>query len=292
MFQSRFRRPDAGRRQRGRRKLPILVRSFPLFCLFASLPFTGLSAQLTADKLEVTIAPSSTGRVIASVVVHNGSKHAAQAILSHEDWDRAEDGKNRFMPAGTTPNSCGNRLSYFPASFRLEPGADQIVRLAAENSHDARKQCWAIVFVEEVSPKITFTRSGLQYKFRTGVKVYIASPGLKRDASITDMALDTGATRVASPGPNDEPPSRRIGIRFENSGELNLSAKGRLELRRADNSVASVIQIPDFPTLPGAARQLMVTIPPTVAAGHYVALAMINFGGADIAAGELEVTLK
>jgi hypothetical protein len=59
-----------------------------------------------------------------------------------------------------------------------------------------------------------------------------------------------------------------------------------------DNSVAGQIPIAEFPTLPGAVRRLEVDVPPTIPAGNYIALALIDFGGAEIAAGQLELTLR
>jgi P pilus assembly chaperone PapD len=213
-------------------------------------------------------------------VVHNGSNHATQAIITREDWDRAADGQNRFLPSGSTPHSCGPALSFFPAAFLIEPGANQVVRLAVEKVSGTPRECWDIVFVQEVAQTKQFTRSGLQFVFRTGVKVYVAPTGLTRDASITSMSLE-----------QRNPGQRRISIQFRNSGEVHLAAKGRVEIRRADNSVVAEVPISEFPTLPGAVRQLEVNVPSTTLPGNYVALALIDFGGSEIAAGELELTL-
>jgi len=274
MIDQCFRRCLTDRRERGKRKLGL-----PLFCAFMLLAAAApVSAQLTVSQLEVTVTPSTSGRVIASFVVHNTGKNPAQAIVTREDWDRAENGENRFVPSGSTQNTCGVQMSAFPTAFRIEPGADQTIRIAVEKSENLSKECWDILFVQQVAQKRTLTRSGLEYIFRTGVKVYVAPAALKRDASITGMTAGKGDTRIA--------------IQFRNDGQVHLTAKGRIEFRRLDNSIAGQLTIAEFPTLPGAVRQLDLKVPSTIPPGTYIALALIDFGGAEIAAGQLELNLR
>jgi P pilus assembly chaperone PapD len=230
---------------------------------------------------------------MASFVVRNAGKNPAQAIITREDWDRAENGENRFVPSGTTPNTCGALMSAFPTAFRIEAGASQVIRLAVESAPNLAKECWDIVFVQELAQKRRLSRTGLQYIFRTGVKVYVVPAGLKRDASITNMTVESGGSRLAAGTKAASPPvKQRIAIRFSNSGQVHLTGKGRIEFRRMDNSVAAQIPIAEFPTLPGAVRRIELNVPPTIPAGSYIALALIDFGGAEIAAGQLELTLR
>ncbi len=290
MTETCFRRSEEGRRECGKRQLELLA----LFCACIGFAATPLHAQLTVDQLEITVTPSATSRVMASFVVRNGGNHPAQATVTREDWDREENGENRFVPAGSTANSCGALMNFFPTGFRIEPGASQIIRLAIEKAPNLPKECWDIVFVQEIPQKRTPTRSGLQYIFRTGVKVYVVPPGLKRDAAITDMAVENAGSRLASQtkAAASPPMKQRIAIRFTNSGQVHLAGKGRIEFRRLDNSIAMQIPIAEFPTLPGAVRRLEVDVPPTIPAGNYIALALIDFGGAEIAAGQLELTVR
>ena len=77
-------------------------------------------------------------------------------------------------------------------------------------------------------------------------------------------------------------------MRFHNTGAMHLVAKGRLEFRRLDNSVATQVPITEFPTLPGAVRKLLVDVPSDLAPGDYVVLALIDFGGAELVAGQID----
>jgi P pilus assembly chaperone PapD len=266
----------------------------PLFSGIIFFTATTLGAQLTINQLEMTVTPSASARVMATFVVHNSGAQAAQGTLTREDWDRSESGENRFVPSGSSAKSCKELTSFFPTAFRVEPGGDQTVRVAVEKAPGLTKECWDIIFVEAVSTKGLPKNSGLQYIVRTGVKVYIQPAGLKRGASIMKMAVESPGSRLASSprGSLSPPVKQQIAIRFNNDGEVHLFAKGQIEIRRLDNSVALQIPIAEFPMLSGAVRQLLLDVPDTLLPGTYIALALIEFGGAEIAAGQLELNVR
>lgn len=252
------------------------------------------SAQLLVDPLEVTILAQGTSRVAASFSLNNTSDSPVQATISRSDWDRVENGDNRFLPAGTSGMSCGAMLSVSPLSVRIEPRSSRVVRLAVQPDAALAKECWDIVFIEEVPRRTTTKGNSLQYIFRTGVKVYVAPPGLARDGGIEDVAVvDAPLAKPASSAAAGNSSARRqIAIRFHNTGGVHLVAKGRLEFRRLDNSVAKQVPIAEFPTLPGAVRRVLVDIPNDLPAGDYVVLALIDFGGAELVAGQIDYQLK
>lgn len=258
------------------------------------------SAQLLVDPLEVTILASGTNRVPASFSVSNTSNEVVQATITRSDWDRAENGDNRFLAAGSTGNSCGANLSVSPLSIRVEPHTSRVIRLGIQSAAPVTKECWDIFFVEEVPKRASAKGNSLQYIFRTGVKVYVAPPGLSRDGAVENMAIEdvpvprttastTPATTVANVSPTTK---RQISVVFHNTGGAHLLAKGRLEFRRIDNSLAAQVTIPEFPTLPGATRKVMLDVPAGLTPGDYVVLALIDFGGAELVAGQIDYQAK
>jgi P pilus assembly chaperone PapD len=258
------------------------------------------SAQLVVDPLELTITSAGKDRVSASFTLSNSSDAAVQATITRQDWDRVENGDNRFLPTGTNGTSCGAMLSASPLSIRVDPHSSRIIRLGAQNAAPLTKECWDIFFVEEVPQRASVKGNSLQYIFRTGVKVYVAPPGLARDGQVEDMlVVDAPVTPTASTTPAKLSVSavtpatkRQVSIRFHNTGAMHLMAKGRLEFRRLDNTLAMQVPIAEFPTLPGAIRKLMVDVPNGLAPGDYVALALIDFGGAELVAGQIDFQAK
>jgi P pilus assembly chaperone PapD len=269
----------AGKERRGRVRGTVLA-----LCAVGIVISQPARAQLLVDPLEVTMITAGASRVFGSFSLSNATDAPVQATISRQDWDRAENGDNRFLPAGRTGTSCGALLSVSPLSIRIDPHSSRIIRLGVENAAALNKECWDIFFVEELPQRASVKGNSLQYIFRTGVKVYVAPPGLKRDAAVEDVAVED----VGGPSPT----KRQIAIRFHNSGGMHLLTKGRLEFRRLDNSLAMQVPIAEFPTLPGATRKVMVDLPSGLAAGDYVVLALLDFGGAELVAGQIDYQSK
>jgi hypothetical protein len=190
-------------------------------------------------------------------------------------------------------------LTVSPLSIRVEPHASRIIRLGVQNAAALSKECWDIFFVEEVPQRASVRGNSLQYIFRTGVKVYLAPPGLTRDGAVEGMAVEDVAVPVPDSLKKGKLASvtspltkKQISVRFHNTGGTHLLGKGRLEFRRPDNSLALQVPIAEFPTLPGATRKVMIDVPSGLAAGDYVVLALIDFGGAELVAGQIDFQVK
>lgn len=296
MQNSGSRSPErAGAERRGRARATVLA-----LCAVVVVVSQPASAQLLVDPLEVTMTTAGNSRVSASFSLSNTTDAPVQATITRQDWNRVENGDNRFLPAGSTGTSCGAMLSASPLSIRVEPHTSRIIRLAAQNAAPLSKECWDIFFVEEVPQRAAPKGNSLQYIFRTGVKVYVAPPELARDGQVENMSVeDTPVTPTASTTAIKLPVSagpaatkRQISIRFHNTGGMHLLAKGRLEFRRLDNTVAMQVPIAEFPTLPSAVRKVMVDVPAGLAPGDYVVLALIDFGGAELVAGQIDYQAK
>ena len=233
-------------------------------------------AQLAVDHIELQLGPGTAESRIGLFTVRNDGTAPAQATIRLEDWNRDPDGTNHWFPAGSQPGSCGNRLSIFPRSVQLAPGAVQTVRVTLDSALSGA-ECWAGAIVETNSPRVVGGRSVL-YVLRTAVKIYAGTPGLRADGTVA--ALDV--TTAPAPADSGRP---RIEATFSNTGERHLVAHGSVEFRRPDNSLAAKVALPDVYVLPGASGTVSA-LAPRLPSGRYVALALFDFGGDDIAAAQ------
>src|SRR3954462_13687465 len=161
MFNSGSGSPDrAGPERRGRVRRTVLA-----LCAVGVVLVRPAHAQLLVDPLEVTILASGSDRVASSVSLTNTTDAPVQATISRSDWDRVENGDNRFLPAGSTGKSCGQMLSVSPLSVRIEPAKPSVGRLEVQTNAALTRECSDIVFVEEVPQRSATKGNSLQYIF-------------------------------------------------------------------------------------------------------------------------------
>ena len=246
---------------------------------------TGAEAQLSVDELEIYMRPGNAPR--ASVIrVTNSSAQPVQALVEIQDWDRDELGTNRFHPLGSGPSSCRDRLKVFPLALRIDAGATETLRVSFDGA--ASESCWAVIFIQgNEQRQQTSAQSQITYVVRTGVKVYVEPAAAQRDGDVESVQMVT--QRVA--GAADTTAVPHLMVEFKNSGTAHLKPRGAVEIRSADNVSAAKIEIAEFPIVPGSTRKLLLQLP-TLKPGRYVALALLDYGGAEIAAGQFEFEVR
>jgi P pilus assembly chaperone PapD len=272
------RTPPAGGKRGGRAFSLALV-----LCVLSGIPSSPATAQVVVDPLTVTISNAGSRRTVVKVVVRNPHATSTQLIISRGDWDRTESGDNRFLPYGSTSTSCRHLLSVYPLSLRIDPKGAETLYIAYEGARTLSRECWNAIFIEE-PPRASASRGAtLEYVLRTAVKVHVVPPGATREGAIEGISVAGGAASRKG--------GRSLSISFRNLGGVHLATRGNVQFRRLDNSIAAEVPVAEFPTLPGAKRNLLVEIP-QLPAGRYVVLAMLDFGGAEIAAGEIELAQR
>jgi P pilus assembly chaperone PapD len=301
-----FRRAaSAARRRTWWRNLLVLL---GIACSLAS-PARVAHAQLAVDQVDLVFERGARMPSRQAFTVTNNGKKTAQADILLADWDRDSVGNNRFYPYGTLAGSCGRALSIDPASASLDSGASQLVQVRVDTAALPRGECWAVAFVQSRLPS---ARRGSHFNLivRTGVKLYVVLMAASRAGEILALQVrphvpprrpDSVLVRLSptdsghmEPLPPDsahaaavDTARQELVLGFANSGTRHLVARGSLELRRPDNSVAARLTLPSVYTLPGTTQRLTVPLP-NVARGRYVALAILDFGGDELAAGQVE----
>ena len=256
------------------------------FALSAVIAIPTLAqAQLSVDELEVTLRPDQPALRTGVVRITNHADKPVQALLQVQDWDRDSTGANRFHELGKVTQSCNDRLKIFPMSLRIEPGKTETARVTFEG--EPKTSCWGIVFIQSNEPpRASGTQSQITYVIRTGVKVYVEPQTAERAGDIEDVALmkvrasETDTTLVPA-----------LGVVFKNAGAAHLKPKGAVELRDENNKVVAKLDITEFPITPNGVRRVVLMLP-KMTPGRYVALALLDYGGAEIAAGQYEFTVQ
>lgn len=216
-----------------------------------------------------------------AISVRNESSQPVQAIVRLEDWDRARDGRNQWYRYGTHrgAGSCSPALAIFPQSLRLDPGAEQAIRVVLDGDKAPPGECWSAAVVETTQPGERMGQR-VSYVVRTAVKIYVRSADLISEGEIEAVRLVDDATA-------ENARQKSVEVEFANTGTSHVTARGLLEVRRPDNTTLHKLSLPTVYALPGAKHVVRVPLP-ALPRGDYVFLATMDYGGADIAAALLE----
>jgi P pilus assembly chaperone PapD len=233
-------------------------------------------AQISVNRVEITFQPKGNDPRLGTIVLTNEGKTAVQAQVRLEDWDRAEDGTNRWYPHETLPGTCGKLLQIFPAAVSLDPGGSQAVRLMMDSTMSPTRECWSAAVVESMQPRVESGRN-VTYAIRTAVKVYILPPAQPVEGELVALAI----------APDSAAHADQLSLVFQNTGGRHVVAKGSVEFRRADNSVAEKVELPSLYTLPGARSRLGLQLP-KLPTGRYIVLAVLDYGGDQLAAAQTD----
>ncbi|HEY3935145.1 MAG TPA: hypothetical protein VGL65_11085 [Gemmatimonadales bacterium] len=243
-------------------------------------------AQIAIDRTEIQFRAEPGEPTVAVIGLHNEGKERVQAVVRLEDWDRGIDGTNNWYPYATKPGSCGKALGVFPLTVSLEPDARQSIRVTVDSAAGLDHECWAGAIVETVQPHVVNGRN-VAYVIRTATKIYVQPPILAAHGEVAELKVTRSDTTAAAATAADS----AIELQFDNTGTKHLVTSGEIQFRRPDNSVAETVKLPMLYTLPGAKSVARVAMP-KLAAGRYIVLAVLDYGGDELAAGQIEFEVR
>jgi len=208
--------------------------------------------------------------------INNPSSSAVQVTIRTSDWDRSETGENRYFETGTIAGSCRDALTIFPMTLSIEAGRSEEIRVSLPAN---ATPCHSILFVEMPPPPAQANRNGaaLTYNLRYGIKVYV-EPDAPAAGELTEAVIASGLT--ASGARADT-----LVATFRNTGLVQSLARGHIEIRREDDSVAQRVDVEEFPVL-GGARRVVRTPLPAMPAGRYAVILLLEIGTEEILAAQ------
>lgn len=247
-----------------------------------------LSAQYAIDELELHFEPAN-GAVTRLIPIRSVSDTTQQITVRLSDWYRDSIGGNRMAEYGSLESSCGDRLEIFPQSLQLPPRGTEYVRVTVTPGATPDPGCWGIVLTEAVRPPPPTTdRAAVTISTVMGVKVYVNAADANASGEV--VSADVESFYIPTP-PSDSTLARQIAVRFVSTGSAHLRVKSSAEVRDGSARLVAGIEGPEAYITPGAFRDILMRLP-ELPAGRYVAVVMLDFGGAEILAAQVEFEVQ
>lgn len=242
-------------------------------CFCFSIPIWGISVGVTPTRLELSGAPGETLSAYFDVA---GEEKSASRILSYlGDWDLDSEGHVRFLKEGQNERSATGWVQISPSEFPVASGNKRRVQVRVTIPMDARGEYWTMAYFETRSNSVLKT-TGVNMAGRIANAIYVvANKDIEKKAAITGVKGFFGY-----------PTGFQGMIRFENRGNVRLFPRGRIEIKNTAGKVEATIPIEPQMVFPGTFRVLTVNKGMELKKGQYVVLAILDYGGEKLVAGQ------
>jgi hypothetical protein len=251
------------------------------------LPFIGAQAGFVASPMELHYEVAAGTEGALTLNISNKADDPLTVRMYLVDSRFGRDGAEENLDPGTLDRSCADWVRLEENVLDFGPREVRRVRVSLAAPPAARGSYWTKLFLEEISsPQVTTTVHGdrtynIFMKQRLGVRIFQDVPGTGApDVSIASMEIRES---------EDERHSAVL-VDVVNTGNTILRCTGELELRDATGAVAEKIPMGSlgrFVVFPDGERTIAARPRPDLPPGTYTALALIDFGGDHLVAGDV-----
>ncbi len=242
-----------------------------LFINFFFIFYSWAGIRIDKPKIRLTIAQGSYDG--GEVKVENNGNDPAVVKVYLEDWVyKVQDGGKEFMPKGTSPLSCSNWITFYPADFTVPVGGTQMVRYTVTVPKDAKGGYYSVMFFETGGGELekldeqgnTMTVKVLN---RLGALFYVEPEGtIQKTAELEGLEISQNLNRL------------KVSAHLVNTGNTDVAANGTFNIMDFQGYVYARGAFEDVYTLPKDKVTLNATVPSTnLKAGDYDMLITLDF---------------
>lgn len=231
----------------------------------------------------LTVTPGSQSA--ATVTVHNAGEKPLTLRLYFQDSRIDGRGVETDLPAGALARSCASWAALSEAVIDLVPREVRAVTVTLSVPDSARGSYWTKLYLEEMSTPVSHKKQihdraySIFIKQQVGVRLFCDVAGTERIGALVNSVII-----------HQEPKApRSIVTRVVNTGNTLLRCRGRVEIRDSAGGVIQTLLMGidgEFYVFPDGYRDLPTKSDTPLAEGTYTALAIVDFGGDHVVAGE------
>jgi hypothetical protein len=254
-----------------------------IFVMAAFLPGPVEAAFVVSPMVHQLQVPAGQ-RGSSTILVRNSGNRVLTLKLYLADSRFGPDGREKDLPLGTLERSCAPWTTLESELVELQAGEMRRVNLDLAPPADVRGSYWTKLYVEEISTPEPDRQNvkGRSYQIyarqRMGVRIFETVLGTEEPGAVVNrVKVDTADDTLT------------VTLSVLNTGNALLRCQGRVELRNSRGEVLETLQPGakgKFSVFPGAERELPVRSTLKLAADSYTVLAIVDYGGENLVAGE------
>jgi len=239
-----------------------------LLALPASSP-ADLSLDVSPAKYELQVLPGKTETI--PIVVRNTGDTQVHIVTTLSDFTVGRDGNYQFAASGKSQYSMGKWVDVNPSEFDLDPQTFKQVRFSVNVPAGASGEYSTLVFF---TTRPSRKPGGLAIAERVASKLYEIVPDTARFAGeiddVSTKADDTGEHYL---------------VAFHNTGNAHVYLSGRVEIKQGSQIVERVL-MPKDQLVERNGKRLIEMTGKKLPAGSYNAVALVDYGGPNLIAGQ------
>ncbi|MEA2720817.1 MAG: hypothetical protein QOJ39_2681 [Candidatus Eremiobacteraeota bacterium] len=234
-----------------------------------------ISVDVSPAKYELQTQPGK--QETFPITVRNTSNAAVHIVASLSDYAVGPTGSYTFSPPGKSATSLSKATSINPREFDLEPGSFTQVRFSVDVPASATGEYNNLVFF---TTRPTRKGAGLSIVERIASKIYVMIPE---------------STRIG--GEVDDVKTQSLGdgqhylVDFRNTGNAHVYLSGRVEIKQG-GTVVDRVAFPPGMLVERAGKRLIDATGKKLSPGSYSVVALVDYGGPNLVAGQANITVR
>lgn len=235
-----------------------------------------LALDVSPAKYELQV-PAGQSQTIP-ITIRNAGDAPVHVLASLSDFTVGRDGTYAFFDAGKTPFGMGKWVTVNPREFDLEPKAFMQVRFSVSIPSSATGEYSSIVFF--TTRPTRRAGGGVSIAERVASKLYNIVPNTERFGGEID---DVSARADGE--------SQKYTVGFRNTGNAHVYLNGRVEVKK-DGQTVERVAMPKEMLVERSGKRLIEAVGKKLGPGSYTAVALVDYGGPNLIAGQTQFTVR
>lgn len=261
--------------------------AYKVSLLLLILLFYTVSAQasFSVSKQLIEVEIDRGGEYTGTIIVENNSKEERRIQIKPVDYIQDKEGNVKTPAVGENEFSLYPYLDLSATTLKIKAGGQKKLHYTINLPKEVKGSRWGALYFEEKTKPRTSPKS----KNREGRNVSI---NLKIRYRTLILATANGTEEFAGEVTHFARKKKdrlSFTLDFKNTGNAYYRASGKVDIRNSDGKTVMNMPIKEFFVFPKQKKRITIQkeIKEKLEPGEYAALAIIDYGGDKLVAGQL-----